>query len=105
MLHSLAAGTIILLAAASTPFGVAAATIYGRSAAVGLGHSSVYRGGQLARPGSAGRFGSGIGSASAGSRYGHFNQQGSGWSRGGFGGTLNPGWGYQSGPGLGGIGR
>jgi hypothetical protein len=30
---------------------------------------------------------------------------GSGWYQPGFGGTLNPGWGYNFGPNLGGIGR
>ncbi len=33
------------------------------------------------------------------------NRASSGWYQPGFGGTLNPGWGYNFGPNLGGIGR
>lgn len=33
------------------------------------------------------------------------NHASSGWYQPGFGGTLNPGWGYNFGPNLGGIGR
>jgi hypothetical protein len=35
----------------------------------------------------------------------HGSNRGSGWYQPGFGGTLNPGWGYNFGPNLGGLGR
>jgi hypothetical protein len=48
---------------------------------------------------------SGAGYAGAGHRYDLGGHQGSGWYQRGFGGNLNPGWGYNYGPQLGGPGR
>jgi hypothetical protein len=65
-------------------------------AASGSGASS--GSGALARPSSSGYIG-------AGHRYDLGHHQGSGWYQRGFGGNLNPGWGYGFGPQLGGPGH
>jgi hypothetical protein len=63
-------------------------------AAAGLAGMGAAKVGGLARGGDAGTLGiGGIGS------------HGSGWHSGGFGGTLNPGWGYGFSPSLGGSGH
>jgi len=48
---------------------------------------------------------SGAGYAGTGHRYDLGGHQGSGWYQRGVGGNLNPGWGYNFGPQLGGPGR
>jgi hypothetical protein len=60
--------------------------------------------GASSRPGAAGpRSGSGYPGTSH--RYDFGGHQGSGWYQPGFGGNLNPGWGYGFGPQLGGPGH
>ncbi len=83
------------------------------SATFGNGGSSLSRG--LGHYGGAGAFRSGGHSGGLGlrpsSRYGDIGRPGftghpsSGWYQRGWGGTLNPGWGYNFGPNLGGSGR
>jgi hypothetical protein len=72
----------------------------------GLGHQSGATGssGAASRSGALGTH-SGAGYAGTGHRYDLGGRQGSGWYQRGFGGNLNPGWGYGFGPQLGGPGR
>jgi len=75
----------------------------GSGSAYGLGRQS----GAAGATGRSGALGMrhGAGYAGTGHRYDLGGHQGSGWHQRGFGGNLNPGWGYNFGPQLGGVGR
>jgi hypothetical protein len=72
----------------------------------GLGRQSGATGssGAASRSGALGTH-SGAGYSGTGHRFGLGGHQGSGWYQRGFGGNLNPGWGYGFGPQLGGPAR
>jgi len=75
----------------------------GSGSTYGLGRQS----GAAGATGRSGALGTrhGAGYAGTGHRYDLGGHQGSGWHQRGFGGNLNPGWGYNFGPQLGGVGR
>jgi hypothetical protein len=78
----------------------------GSESTYGLGR----QGGATGSSGAASRSGalgthSGAGYSGTGHRFGLGGHQGSGWYQRGFGGNLNPGWGYNFGPQLGGPGH
>ena len=94
------------MAAASSAFSAAA----GGS---GVGHRLAHHRGMAVSPSVLGQWGAAnrIGRFSTGPRAGYSGtlprlgtdaHDGSGWYQSGFGGTLNPGWGYNFGPSLGG---
>jgi len=103
-LHSRAIAATIVLVAALVSFDAAAAARLSQLGTSSAGPGIGLRGGLAAHQGFARPFGSGIGSGYIG-RNGGSSRQGSGWNRGGFGGTLSLGWGYRFGPDLGGLGR
>ena len=90
----------VIPAAAATPGGMPAA-------GSGALHSGLGHYGTSLRSGRANRYGSGLRDGG----YGHtslphdFGGHQGGWYQRGWGGTLNPGWGYQFGPNLGGFGH
>jgi hypothetical protein len=78
----------------------------GSGSTYGLGRQSSVAGlsGPTSRSGALGTH-SGARYGGTGHRYDLRSHQGSGWHQRGFGGNLNPGWGYNFGPQLGGPGR
>jgi hypothetical protein len=103
----IAAITLIVVSGLHDP--ASAGTLDGFSAGGGYTHGLGHQSGAPGLSGAASRSGAlahpGGGYAGTGHRYVVGGHQGAGWYQRGFGGNLNPGWGYGFGPQLGGVGH
>jgi hypothetical protein len=100
---------IVALGVASGPGGTASCASAGEFGG-GSGRVVGHHSGAIGQSGAASRFvgsgaRSGAGYAGTSHRHDGLGHESSGWHQPGFGGTLNPGWGYGFGPQLGGSGH
>ncbi len=104
MLHKIGVAFAVIVNGTTPALTGAAAATSGVSGAVGFGHGSGQRSGSVAHFGTPTHLG-GIGPRLGSGPHGAMGHEGSGWYHRGWGGTLDPGWGYGFGHNLGGSGH